>query len=193
MQNNPTYMIPARLLLDNAIVIMFHRWENLSISQLVNEEVGVQTSKPGCFISHSSLGFVTVQAFHQEDFPERARYREQTGPGLIFRKVKMLVTQSFPTLYDPMDCCPPGSSVHGILQASPLERAAIPFSRGSSWPRDWTQVSYITGRFFTIWATMESQLEYLSHSILIHLISKYRKIETEREICWSTWVTCSSL
>ena len=107
-------MIPARLLLDNAIVIMFHRWENLSISQLVNEEVGVQTSKPGCFISHSSLGFVTVQAFHQEDFPERARYREQTGPGLIFRKVKMLVTQSFPTLYDPMDCCPPGSFVHGF-------------------------------------------------------------------------------
>ena len=54
------------------------------------------------------------------------------------------------TLCDPMDCNPPGSSVHGILQARILEWVAIPFSRGSSGPRDRTQVSYITGRFFTI-------------------------------------------
>ena len=52
-----------------------------------------------------------------------------------------------------MDCSPPGSSVHGILQARILEWIAIPFSRGSSQPRDWTQVSCITGRFFTVWAT----------------------------------------
>ena len=43
----------------------------------------------------------------------------------------------------PMDYNPPGSSVHGILQATTLEWVAIPFSRGSSWPRDWTQVSCI--------------------------------------------------
>ena len=61
----------------------------------------------------------------------------------------VLVTQSCPTLCDPMDCSPPGSSVHGILQARILEWAAISFSRGSSQPRDWTQVSHITGRFFT--------------------------------------------
>ena len=46
-----------------------------------------------------------------------------------------------------------GSSIHGILQARILEWVAIPFSRGSSWPRDRTQVSCIAGRFFTIWAT----------------------------------------
>ena len=51
--------------------------------------------------------------------------------------------QSGPTLRDPMDCSPPGSSVHGILQASIWECAAIPFSRGSSQPRDRTQVSCI--------------------------------------------------
>ena len=39
----------------------------------------------------------------------------------------------------PVDCSPPGSSVHGILQARILEWVAISFSRGSSWPRDWTQ------------------------------------------------------
>ena len=55
-----------------------------------------------------------------------------------------------------MDCSPPGSSVHGILQARILEWVAIQFSRGSSQLRDWTQVSSIAGRFFTIWATRET-------------------------------------
>ena len=60
------------------------------------------------------------------------------------------VTELCLTLCDPMDCSPPGSSVHGILQARILEWVAIPFSRGSSGPRDRTQVSYITGRFSTV-------------------------------------------
>ena len=54
-----------------------------------------------------------------------------------------------------MDYSPPGSSVHGILQVRIIEWVAIPFSRGSSQPRDRTQVSHIAGRFFTIWATRE--------------------------------------
>ena len=52
--------------------------------------------------------------------------------------------QSCPTLCDPMDCSPPGSSVHGILQARILEWVAIPSSRGSSQCRDWTHVSYVS-------------------------------------------------
>ena len=52
-------------------------------------------------------------------------------------------------LCDPVDCSPPGSSVHGLLQARTLEWVAISFSSGSSWPRDWTQVSYVAGRLFT--------------------------------------------
>ena len=55
-----------------------------------------------------------------------------------------------------MDCSLPGSSVYGILQADILEWVAISFSRESSWPRDWTQVSCIAGRFFTIWAIGKS-------------------------------------
>ena len=51
---------------------------------------------------------------------------------------------------DPMDCRLPGSSVHRILQASRLEWVVTPFSRGSSQPRDGTQVSCIAGRFFTV-------------------------------------------
>ena len=54
------------------------------------------------------------------------------------KKGKMVVTQSCLTLCDPMDCSPPGSSVHGILQARILEWAAISFSRGSSQPKNRT-------------------------------------------------------
>ena len=71
----------------------------------------------------------------------------------------MLVAQPCPNSCDLMDCRPPGSSVHGVLQAGILECAANPFSRGVfSWPRDQTQVSHIAGSFFTIWATREAQM-----------------------------------
>ena len=69
----------------------------------------------------------------------------------------MLVTQSCPTLCDLMDCSPPGSSLHEIFQARILEWVAISFSRGSSQPRDRTQVTCTVGRFFTEWATREAQ------------------------------------
>ena len=66
------------------------------------------------------------------------------------------VAQSCPTLFDPMDCSLPGSSVHGIFQARVPKWVAIAFSRGSSRPRDQTQVFHIAGRHFTIWATREA-------------------------------------
>ena len=67
------------------------------------------------------------------------------------------VAQSCPALCNPMDCSPPGSSVHGISQARILYWVAIPFSRGTSWPRDRIQVSCIARRFFTLWATWQAQ------------------------------------
>ena len=60
--------------------------------------------------------------------------------------------QSCPTLCDLMGCSP-GSSVHGILQAIILEWVALPYARGSSWPRDQIWVSRIAGGFFTTSAT----------------------------------------
>ena len=71
---------------------------------------------------------------------------------------KVLVLQSCPTLFDPMDHSPSGSSVHEIVQARILEWVAIPFSRRSSLSRDWTCISCIAGGFFTIWATILWQL-----------------------------------
>ena len=66
------------------------------------------------------------------------------GFDVLVRKVKVKVAQLCPTLCDPMDCI-----VHGILQATILEWVVFPFSRGSSQPRDRTQVSLTAGGFFT--------------------------------------------
>ena len=74
--------------------------------------------------------------------------------------VCMLVAQSCLTLCNPMDCSVPDSSIHGILQARILKWVTIRFSRGSSQPRDWTQLSLIAGRFFTVWATREAPKWY---------------------------------
>ena len=63
--------------------------------------------------------------------------------------VVWLVARLCPALCNPMDCSPPGSSVHGILQARTLEWVAMPSSRGSSQPRDGTCVSNTAARFFT--------------------------------------------
>ena len=82
---------------------------------------------------------------------------------------KELVAQSCPTLFDPMDCRPPGSYVHGILQAGTLEWVAIPFSRGSSWPRDQTQVSCIAGRFFNHQTYVVSYNSTFLDSLYIHI------------------------
>ena len=62
--------------------------------------------------------------------------------------------QLCPTLCDPMDF-----TVHEIFQARILEWVAYPFSRRSSWPRNWTGVSCITGGFFTSWAIREAQIK----------------------------------
>ena len=77
--------------------------------------------------------------------------------------------QSCPTLCDSMDCSPPGSSVHGILQARTLEWVAISYPRGSSQPRDWTRVSFVPYRQILYhWATWEARMYIYSFHILFH-------------------------
>ena len=106
--------------------------------------------------------------------------------------VCVLIPQSCPTLCDPMDSILPGSSVHRILQAGILEWVAISFSRGSSWPRDWTPVSFIAGRFFTVWATRVSRKGKVwtqiatpqMKLILYHTSQKYKAEETEIFFLW---------
>ena len=86
--------------------------------------------------------------------------------------------QSCPTLWDSMDCSPPGSYVHGILQARILEWVAMPSSRGSSQSRDKTCVSYIASLalvgFFTIWATREAPILLKERYKRVRIHSKTR-------------------
>ena len=90
--------------------------------------------------------------------------------------VDMLVAQSCPTLCDPMECSLPGFSVQGILQARILEWVAIPFSRGSSRPRDRIWVSCIGRWILYHWATRDAQIglymtingHLLTHGALPH-------------------------
>ena len=82
----------------------------------------------------------------------KLRYKNLWFSLKYFKIVKVSVTQSCPTLCNPMDYSPPGSSVHEILQTRILEWVSIPFSRGSSQHGDWNQVYSIAGRFFTGWA-----------------------------------------
>ena len=69
---------------------------------------------------------------------------ESNTRSILPARVRVQSFQSYPTLYDPVDYRPPGSSVHGILQARILECVVVPSSRGSSRPRDQTQVSYVS-------------------------------------------------
>ena len=76
------------------------------------------------------------------------------------------------TLCDLMDCSLPGSSIHGIFQARVLDWVAISFSKKSSLTRDWTWVSHIVGRQFTIWATSEAIYIYI-YKIIPHWDKKW--------------------
>ena len=78
-----------------------------------------------------------------------------------------LISQSCPTLCDPMDGSLAGSSVHGILQARILEWVAIFFPRGSCWPRDQTQVSCIGRQMLYHWVTWEAHRSVYFPAVLL--------------------------
>ena len=115
-------------------------WSGLpfaSLADLPNQEMEPESLKSLAL----ARGFFTTSA---------------TWEALLLTWSEVNLTQLCPTLCNPM-----GYAVYGILQARILEWVAFPFSRGSSQPRDQTQVSCIAGGFFTSWATREAQ-EYWS-------------------------------
>ena len=98
-----------------------------------------------------------------------------------------------------MDCSLPDSSVHGILQARILEWIAIPFSRGSSEPRDQTWISCIVGRLFTVWAIREAPMPtwyfIWAYEVVVSekclnlvLVSASRLLFEDKHVCpvWNT-------
>ena len=93
--------------------------------------------------------------------------------------MKVKVAQSGPTLCNPRDYSPPGSSVHGILQARILEWVAVPLSRGSSQPRDRTKSPALQA-VFTSWATREARESWIATCKSVkseHSLIQYTKIK----------------
>ena len=99
--------------------------------------------------------------------------------------------QSCPTLYDPMDCSPPGSSVHEIIQARILEHIAMPSSKGSSWPRDQTHVSYVScivRQVLYWWCPLGSHKHYIGYTYTKKLFIVYLKFNYLSSIfIFSVW------
>ena len=109
----------------------------------------------------------------------------------IWDESETVSAQLCPTLWDPMDYSPPGSSAHVILQARILEWRAILFSKGSSWPRDQIQVSHITGRFLTIWATRKAQyFGYWPFNVISFV--NISPIQVIFSFCWWFPLMCQS-
>ena len=97
-----------------------------------------------------------------------------------------LCTQACPTLFDPMDCSPPGSSVHGIFQARILEQVASSSFRAPSWPRDQTHVSYIscTGRQILFPLYHLSRPCFTQSSVILLLIGSHWLFIDRRNSCY---------
>ena len=96
-----------------------------------------------------------------------------------------LVAQSCLTLCDLVDCSLQAPLSMGILQARILEWVAMPSSRGSSQPRNRTQVSHITGGFFTFWATREANLYSHVHCCKWHYFFLFNGCVVFHFICIS--------
>ena len=97
-----------------------------------------------------------ASAIGRKEPPKAYQRASQSISLFLLLKWKTVIVTQCLTLCYPMGYSPPGSSVYGILQARLQEWVAVPFSRRSSQPRDWTQVSRIAGWFFTIGATREA-------------------------------------
>ena len=110
---------------------------------------------PCFFITISELASQGTNLRHVRLFPLKVSFSD------LESESESEVAQLCPTLR-PVDCSPPSSSVHGILQARILEWVAISFSRGSSQPRDRTQVSCIGGRHFNLKDLGKCRLALLS-------------------------------
>ena len=135
-------------------MVNFWQSQDLNISLLTYMHWRRKWKPTPGFLPGESQGWESLVGFHlwdgtESDTTEATQQQQQLTTANVFDS-EVKAAQSCPTLCDPMDCSLPGPSVHEILQTRILEWVAIPFSRGSSQPRDRIQVSHITGRFFTI-------------------------------------------
>ena len=113
-----------------------------------------------------------------------SNHKKRNVSYVIWKKVKMKVSvaQLCPTVCNPMDCSPAGSSIYGILQARIMDWIVISFSRVSYQSRDQNKVSHIASRFFFIWAPQEALYEVkevLNNFYNSDYITKYKCIKSK--------------
>ena len=116
----------------------------------------LNTNSPETIKARTTSWHIHLRTEKPHVYHKKICTRLKEGP----RSIDWRVCSACLTLCDPVDCSPPGSSVHGILQATALEWVAVHFSRGSPWPRDQTCVScvFCIGRWILYhYATWEVQ------------------------------------
>ena len=138
-------------------------WEDWGLLQC--RQILLPPEPPGKPITQNILAFTFVyktkwvhmnEGYFQNIFFHVTKEKSNTCNLLFINTMKVEVSQSCLTLCNPMDCSPPGYSVRGILQSRILEWVTVSFSRGSSQPRDWSQVCRTAGEFITIWTSKEA-------------------------------------
>ena len=167
-------------------------WENFICSLILYNNSTSPVLHVFHFIKHFTIFFLLEQIYLEQNPDGRGRHVLWWVPTDPRTPPVCTQAQSCPTLWDPVDCSPPGSPVHGISQARILEWVAISFSRGSSWPRDWTCVSCLScsGRqILHHWDTWEAHCQGSPYSFfkceqvirwvffnLTHLTTIYLKV-----------------
>ena len=114
-----------------------------------------------CFSNHISQSYTLYSKLILSYYSTLVMKKQWVHRNIIHIICVCLVAQSCPTLSNPIDCNPPGSSVHGIFQARILDWVAISSSRGSSWRRDWTCFSCIDRWILLYWATQEAPIHII--------------------------------
>ena len=126
----------------------FHTRDSSSPAETDSLESPAKMLIEGLRSCRGSQSYRLQQGGDTGENPQRGPWK---SPWVLERQGILVCAKSFqscPTVYDATDYSPPGSSVHGILQARILEWVAMPSSRGSSQPRDQTHISCIAGTFF---------------------------------------------
>ena len=146
----------------------FLEWRNVILKKFGNKCSNCDTLHPiiskWCMRYHQLFLIWPLHTFSSATFLEATLFSHTCMRLCVWARMH---AQSCPTLCDPMDCSRPGSSVHGISQARILEWVTISFSRGSSWPRDWTHASCTGMSILYHWATWEAPGLFLTWVIII--------------------------
>ena len=193
--------LPHRISVSSFTEGGWHHWPQKVVVKMTSQYICNRFVNSTCCFNAGVFMMVSlVEKPHRGSVSEYPRgcaspQRSKSWPSLLLRGLnifqvekKKWVAQSCPALCDPVYCSSPVSSVHGISQARALEWVTIPCPRGSSQPRDWTQVSCIASGLFTAWSAPPNQVVshdalFCSEALLLLLLSCFSCVR----LCATPW------